>query len=192
MNTYELIDKYIGAERRERILLMLASMMSDGVAPDAGPREMLFDRAPCSGRYHDSCSGGLLKHSLRVVVNMLRLRKALKVDVSEESCVLVALFHDLGKVGDGTQPYYLPQTNRWRVDNLGERYYSNPKIGAPHHFLSIFLLQKWGIGLTAEEHKAILCHNGLYTPAAQEIQHKEGALSLLLHWADMWEVFGQK
>jgi hypothetical protein len=40
---------------------------------------------------------------------LLQLRAALAREISEESCVIVCLFHDIGKVGILGKPYYLPE-----------------------------------------------------------------------------------
>jgi len=39
-----------------------------------------------------------------------------------ESCVIVGLYHDLGKVGMPGQPYYQPNPSQWHVRNQGIRY----------------------------------------------------------------------
>ena len=57
-------------------------------------------KSPASTRFHLCQSGGLLRHSVNVAENMLRLRKALAPEIDEESCIITALIHDLGKAGD--------------------------------------------------------------------------------------------
>ncbi len=62
-----------------------------------------FYTAPASTRFHLSCEGGLLQHSLNVY-DCLMAKKDLPIwktafeDVSEESIIIMALFHDLCKV----------------------------------------------------------------------------------------------
>ena len=36
--------------------------------------------------------------------------------------------------------------------------------------------------------EAIAYHDGMNVPEGRSVAHKEGALLLLLHWADMWKV----
>ena len=56
-------------------------------------------------------------------------------DYTEEELVFAALFLDLGKLGDGEQPNYLPQTDKWRQDKLSEMYQYNPDLDFPKaHF----------------------------------------------------------
>ena len=65
--------------------------------------------SPASTKYHLNKEGGLLEHSIGVAETLLQLRAALAPDISEESCVIVGLFHDIGKVGMPGKPYYLPE-----------------------------------------------------------------------------------
>lgn len=65
--------------------------------------------SPASTKYHLNREGGLLEHSTGVAETLLSLREALAPEISEESCVIVGLFHDVGKVGMPGVPYYLPE-----------------------------------------------------------------------------------
>ena len=65
-------------------------------------------KAPASTRFHLCREGGLVEHSCNVAETMLKLREVLAPDISEESCVIVALLHDLGKAGMPGNPQYLP------------------------------------------------------------------------------------
>ena len=65
--------------------------------------------SPASTRYHLNVKGGLLLHSVGVAETLLRIKDTLAPDISDESCVIVGLFHDLGKVGMPGKPYYLPE-----------------------------------------------------------------------------------
>ncbi|MCZ7397893.1 MAG: hypothetical protein O8C59_05250 [Candidatus Methanoperedens sp.] len=53
--------------------------------------------------------GGLLENSIGVAETLLQMRAVLAPEISEESCVIVGLFHDIGKVGMPGKPYYLPE-----------------------------------------------------------------------------------
>lgn len=148
--------------------------------------ERLFE-APASHNqeYHNCCVGGLAEHSLRVYKNLRTLRDAFAPDISDNSIALVALFHDLGKVGSIDTPYYIPKDSSWHNDR-GIMYEHNPALdflgGAQR---SIRLLQQFNVPLTEEEYKAILVHDGQYIPENKPYAHKEGWLGLLLHQADM-------
>jgi len=63
--------------------------------------------SPASTKYHLSREGGLLEHSVNVAETMLKIREALAPRISIESCVIVSLIHDFGKVGMPGKPQYL-------------------------------------------------------------------------------------
>jgi len=51
--------------------------------------------SPASTRHHLNEGKGLLRHSVGVAENLLRLRDCLVPQISDESCVIVGLFHDV-------------------------------------------------------------------------------------------------
>ena len=65
--------------------------------------------SPASTKYHLNRESGLLEHSIGVDETLLQLRTALAPEMSKESCVIVGLFHDIGKVGMPRKQYYLPE-----------------------------------------------------------------------------------
>jgi len=58
-------------------------------------------------RFHLNIERGLLLHSVGVTCNALDVRTLLAPDIPDESIVIAALFHDLGKVGYPGKPHYL-------------------------------------------------------------------------------------
>lgn len=143
---------------------------------------------PASSRasHHSAYAGGLIEHSTRVLGLALKLRKALEIDVPTDSVVLCCLFHDLGKVGDLNTDYYLPQDSDWHKKNLGEYYKVNSELQymtVPHR--SVFLLQHFGVKLSAEEMLAILLHDGQYAAENKPYAMKEPKLVDLVHQADL-------
>jgi 23S rRNA maturation-related 3'-5' exoribonuclease YhaM len=78
--------------------------------------------SPASTRFHLAEEQGLLKHSVGVAETLLRFREALAPAIKEESCVIVGLLHDTGKLGMPGNPLYLPNDNEWMVKNRGIRY----------------------------------------------------------------------
>ena len=69
--------------------------------------------SPASTRYHLHEEKGLLQHSVGVTKTLLDLRALLAPQLSEECCVIVGLFHDVGKVGMPHAPRYLKEGNRF-------------------------------------------------------------------------------
>lgn len=86
--------------------------------------------SPASTRYHLSEEQGLLKHSIGVAETLLRFREFLAPAITEESCVIVGLFHDVGKLGMPSKPLYLPNDNEWLAKSRGMRYKINPDVEA--------------------------------------------------------------
>lgn len=141
--------------------------------------------APASTRFHDSYEGGLLDHSLRVYEHLKKLVKAYKLDISDESIAIVALFHDVCKINCYTKE------PRWRKDehDKWERYYAytfneKEKYGG-HGSKSVFIIQSY-MHLSFEEATAINCHMG---PDGNDFScmdaYRECPLAFLLHTADM-------
>jgi 23S rRNA maturation-related 3'-5' exoribonuclease YhaM len=75
--------------------------------------------SPASTRFHLSEEQGLLKHSVGVTETLLRFREFLAPAIPEESCVIVGLFHDVGKLGVPGKPLYLQNDNEWMVKYRG-------------------------------------------------------------------------
>ena len=182
----KIVDTYIG-DRKEAILSMLNHM------------EDTYVMAPASGKtwYHNAFAGGYVDHVNRVVefaVKQSRLYEEMggSIDFTEEELVFAALFHDLGKIGDGDSPNYIPQTDKWRQDKLSEMYTFNPDLDfmlIPDR--SLFILQKFGIKVSQKEFLAIRCHDGVFDKAneayffsnVQSSRQKTSIISVL-HTAD--------
>jgi len=139
--------------------------------------------SPASTKYHLNIEGGLLQHSVGVTETLLRIKDALAPDISDESCIITALFHDVGKVGMPGKPYYVPEV---RDGVATGNYYINHELVAMGLSLrSLYLVSQY-IPLTDEEAQAIAYHDGMYVPEGRSVSHREEPLLLLLHWADMW------
>jgi hypothetical protein len=133
--------------------------------------------APASVRYHLSEEKGLLKHSVGVAKTLLRLRELLTPQLSEESCVVVGLFHDVGKVGMPDAPRYLKKGDKF--------VYNKNQVEMQIANRSLYLVSKY-IPLSDEEAQAILYHDGQYIAENRFIAHRECPLTLLLTFADTW------
>lgn len=124
--------------------------------------------APASTKqwYHNSFPGGYIDHVNRVVETAFKVRDLYKdlggkIDFTDEELVFCALFHDLGKIGNGEKENYLVQDDKWRKDKLQENY----KINGELPFMlacdrSLYLLQKYQIPLTEKEFIGIRTHDG--------------------------------
>lgn len=160
-------------------------------APDAIRMvEALGERlalCPASGKrdYHNAFPGGLVDHSLRVLGNAVRLTGTFGWQVPRDSLILACLLHDLGKVGDHERDYYVPQTDQWRVDKLGEEYTRSKEIQymtVPDR--SIFLCQHFGLKLKQDELLAIRLHDGFVVEENKPYCLKEPLLAHVVMTAD--------
>ena len=142
--------------------------------------------SPASTRFHLNEEKGLLKHSVGVAENLLKFCDFLAPQVADESCVIVGLLHDVGKVGMPGKPFYIRNDNEWEVKKRGITYKTNPEVvqmGLAAR--SLYLVSKY-IPLSDAEAQAILYHDGQYIEENRCIAHKEEPLTLLAHWADYW------
>ena len=84
--------------------------------------------------YHSAFPGGYVDHVNRVVkaaLSMSAVWDGFGADMStftQEELVFSAINHDLGKMGDSEHESYIPQTDKWRRDKLGEEYMHNKAI----------------------------------------------------------------
>lgn len=73
--------KALVVERKEQFENLIAFMET----------ETAWLTAPASTKYHLCREGGLLEHTVNVVETMLKIKKAIAPEISDESCVVVAL-----------------------------------------------------------------------------------------------------
>jgi hypothetical protein len=149
--------------------------------------------------YHNAFPGGYVDHVLRVIDCALKVNNVwveMGVDdttYTKEELIFSALNHDLGKIGDEENESYIPQTDQWRKDKLGEDYMFNTKV----QFASVpdrglFLLQSHGIPYTFNEMIAIQTHDGLYDESNKKYlmafmpeQKPRTSLPFIVHQADL-------
>ena len=144
-----------------------------------------FYEAPASSRYHLAEEGGLVKHSLNVVDLALKLNNTFGNPVIEESVILTALFHDLGKHQYFDKDYYVPKLLK-SGKPAAQPYERNKDLISVHHEISSVQILSQFIQLSEEETWAIYQHNGMYSDLRYQLQGKETELQMIIHWADMW------
>ncbi|MFH1583562.1 MAG: HD domain-containing protein [Actinomycetota bacterium] len=139
--------------------------------------------APASTKYHLDRDGGLIDHSVGVTHTLLKLKNILVPEIPNESCVVIGLFHDIGKVGMAGKPYYI----KLKIPTKdGKKYIINKDLAAMGIAArSLMLISKF-ISLSDNEAQAIAYHDGQYIPEGKIVAHRESALTLLLHYADYW------
>lgn len=153
-------------------------------------KDIGFLDAPCSGGNHLAKKGGLLEHSVNV------LRCAEKIGVAllggaeynkvQDSVVIAALLHDLGKCGDYNKPMYVDNILKSGKPSEAKPFKRNPDLSAVPHAVRSIKLATLFIDLTEDEEWAILCHDGLYDFMKYDMKGHETWLQMIIHWADMW------
>jgi len=182
------IQLYVTGDRKDKVLKMYEDMKDR------------FMMAPASAKehYHNAMLGGYVDHINRVVDFSLKVKELweqgnCKMDFTDEELVFSAIHHDLGKVGDLENDYYIPQDNEWRRKNMGEIFTHNPKC----EYMSVtdrafFLLQHYNIPITKKEFIGIRLTDGMYEEANKSylIAYKSefqlrSTIQYILHQADM-------
>lgn len=143
-----------------------------------------FFCAPASTRFHGAHAGGLLRHSLNVYDEFMRLSAVYsEIEVSQETAVIITLFHDLCKVN-----LYAEET-RNRKNKAGQwesytAYTRNEKFCyGGHGSKSVFIIQNY-MKLTAAEAVAINCHMGAFENRDVGEAYEQFPVAWLLHCAD--------
>ena len=149
--------------------------------------------SPASTKYHLNREGGLLEHSVNAAETMLKIKNAIAPSISDESCVIVALLHDLGKVGMPNNPQYLVNEPSEKQKRYGYKPNYPYRFNTDLVYLSvpirsIYLALPY-ISLTEEEVQAIVYHDGQYVEDNRSSAANEEPLTLLLQYADTWSGF---
>ena len=183
------IEQHITGDRKEKLLAFYKKYEERIILmPPAHKKE-----------YHSAFPGGYVEHVNRVVKAALSLSaiwEGFGADMStftQEELVFSAINHDLGKMGDEENESYIPQTDQWRKDKLGEDYMFNTKVpfaSVPDR--GLFMLQSHGIQYTFNEMLAIQTHDGLYDEGNKKYlfafmpeQKPRTSLPFILHQADL-------
>jgi len=184
-----LLKKVFKGDRLEKLLYMYSESQLG--------QELAI--APASGKlhFHNAYIGGYVDHVMNVAKNAFKMKKLFEdgggfVDFTDEELFFAALHHDLGKLGDGVSPNYLPQTDEWAQRKKNEYFIHNPEL----HYLdvthrAVWLLNKYGISYTEKEMLGIFLADGLYNKANEKyfIVYNEDfrlktELPYIIHWAD--------
>jgi len=161
--------------------------------------------APASASYHSNHDGGLIEHSINVTRVLLILKSRLLDEytgdfewmsaaskrelphITDESCVIVGLFHDAHKVCDGFgRACYVPNVGKGGRVSEAKPYEVNKDMMAfSGAYKSVLIVSKY-IGLYEHETQAIGGHDGQYISANRELALREHPLLLMLSFADLW------
>jgi len=187
-NLMKLIEDTFDGERKERLLAMYKYF------------EDRMSVAPASGKahYHNAMVGGYVEHVLHVVNCSLKIKKLWEEDgatinFTDEELIFAGMHHDLGKVGDLEEDYYIPQDSEWHRKNQGSIFKHNPKL----QYMSvtdraIFLLGHFQIPMTEWEYIGLRLTDGMYEEANKTYYMSynpdwalKSNIAYILHQADM-------
>lgn len=168
-----LIEKYIVTERKSSIKSMLESPVGE-----------LFFMSPLTsvesfGFCHD---GGLAAHSIEVFRNLKKLNDAFGANFSDESMLVCALFHYIGRCCDSSMksPYYIGQKDDWKIEKGYLYDVSDEGVFMTRQLKSLFVLSNFGIQMSPEEFTAIYLCDGFHTYENKAFVYKEPRLALFL------------
>ena len=183
------IEKYITGDRKEKLLTFYNKFQERLILMPAAHKK----------EYHNAFPGGYIEHVNRVIECALlqsELWEKMGADITTfttEELVFSAINHDLGKMGSEEQESYIPQTDKWRKEKLGEDYMFNNKVpfsSVPDR--GLWLLQHHDVKYSFNEMVAIQTHDGLYDSANDKYlkgympeQKPRTSLPFILHQADL-------
>ncbi len=112
--------------------------------------------------------GGIIKFALDSFSIANKFAKSIENEtpppvISKKSLALITLLFPLGRLGDLENEQFVDQTSDWHRNKLGQLYEYNekcPKMSVPHR--TLFLLQHYGVKISAEEMIGIICSTGMH------------------------------
>jgi 23S rRNA maturation-related 3'-5' exoribonuclease YhaM len=137
-----------------------------------------FFTSPASSRFHLSCEGGLLEHSLNVWNCLKKFNYDQNLGYSNRTVGIVALFHDLCKAGTYTKKVL-------KNGEEGKGYIVSDNFPFGHGEKSALILTRLGIDMSDEEILAIRYHMGASEGKQVYDVQRKYPLAFWLHTSDM-------
>ena len=183
-----LVSEVFSGERKEKLLKMYNHFED----------RMMFTPGSGTAHFHNCFIGGYVEHVLHITKIARKLFVDYKelgahIDYTEEEVIFAALHHDLGKVGDLEQDYYVPNESDWHRKNQGLIYKHNEDL----QFMTvtdraIFILNHFGISMSEWEYIGLRLTDGMYEEANknyyvgyQPSRALKSNIAYVLHQADM-------
>lgn len=139
-------------------------------------------KSPASTKYHGSCEGGLIIHSICVAELCMRLSKLLAGSrISLCSAIFVGLMHDIGKVGLYIQK---EPTEKQLIYGYPGSIVYNSNILLPHAERSLQMIQEY-VNMTEDEYLAIKYHNSPWD-GNRDCAFFRYELMTILQMSDYW------
>ena len=131
-------------------------------------QELAAAPAAAVHHHHNAFPGGYLDHVLRVHDISLEMTKTFhafegELNFTSQELQFATLHHDLGKLGEPGEPYYVEQDSDWHRKTLGQNYKYNNTI----QYMSVtdrahYMLQQYDIKITKNEWLGIHLSDGMY------------------------------
>jgi hypothetical protein len=137
---------------------------------------MMMMPAAAKNWHHSAFAGGYVDHVLRVYDCANELYKTWKKmggDISTytiEEMHFVALFHDLGKMGQQEGEYYQPNDSQWHIDKLGQIYKFNTDIPGLYDESNKFYFMSGMKETKLRSHLPLLMHQADHMAAQVEFE----------------------
>jgi len=148
--------------------------------------------------YHNAWPGGYVDHIMNITEAGKKLYKVyedfgMKMTYGVEEVVFCTMHHDLGKLGNMNEDYYIPNDSEWHRINQGKMYKTNQKL----HFMTVtdravYLMSQFDIKYSEQEYLGLRLADGMYEEANKqyymsfgEEKHLKTNLPQLVHNADM-------
>jgi hypothetical protein len=154
--------------------------------------------ASSTEHFHNAFAGGYIDHVLRVTRNAIKIYDlyeslGMELDFDKETLIFVALHHDLGKVGNHQESWYLPNDSQWHIENQGKIYKTNPNMNwMGLNDRTFWMLNHYGIQISEVEYIGIKLTDGLYDEKNREYYitfNKDNVLKteipFVMHHADI-------
>ncbi|MAH42639.1 hypothetical protein CL614_02840 [archaeon] len=167
----------------EKLCKRLSDSSLNNLLESLGERIVM---CPASSRLDQyNCEpGGMVQHVLDTTMTMRTLNDALGYNIAVAPILKTGLLHDLGKVGDLDNDYFIEQESEWHREKLGQHYVYNDKLqkmSVSHR--TLYILQSFGVRLTPDEWLAIQLASGPHFEENRFYVHSEPTLALLLQHA---------
>ena len=131
-------------------------------------QELAAAPAAAIHHHHNAFPGGYLDHVLRVHDISVEMTKTFhafegELNFTSQELQFATLHHDLGKLGEPGEPYYVEQDSDWHRKTLGQNYKYNNTI----QYMSVtdrahYMLQQYDIKITKNEWLGIHLSDGMY------------------------------
>ena len=160
---------------------------------------IILTPASSTAHFHNAFAGGYIEHVLRVTQNAVKVFEMYEEvgigigDYDRETVIFTALHHDLGKVGNADESWYIPNDSQWHIENQGKVYKTNPTM----HWMNLndrtfWMLNHFGITISEVEYLGIKLTDGLYDDGNKPYFIAYGAdnalkssLPFVMHQADI-------